>query len=207
VHRWRWRLAKGDVIVVRYADDSVAGFEYPEDARAFLDSLRERLRQFGLALNETKTRTPEFGRYAIERRARRGQRRPETFDFLGFTHICGLRRKNRSFIVRRLTVAKRMRATLKAIQASLMQRRHAPVKTIGAWLKRVVQGYLNYHAVPGNLKRLGMFRAEVCRAWMHALRRRSQRSRMTWKSFQRLIARYIPKVHTLHPYPNQRFAS
>ncbi len=206
-HRWRRRDAKGDVIVVRYADDSVVGFELAEDARMFLESLRKRLGQFGLSLNETKTRILEFGRYAIERRARRGQRRPETFDFLGFTHICGARRKTRSFIVRRLTVAKRLCATLKAIRASLMQRRHAPIKVVGAWLRRVVQGYLNYHAVPGNLKRLGMFRAEVCRAWMHALRRRSQRSRVTWERFQRLITLYIPKVRTLHPYPNQRFAS
>jgi len=205
IHRWRRREARGDVIVVRYADDSVVGFEDPEDARAFLASLRTRLGQFGLTLNEAKTRILEFGRYAIERRARRGQRRPETFDFLGFTHICGMRRKNRSFIVRRLTVAKRMVATLKAIRSSLKRQRHMPIKAVGAWLKRVVQGYLNYHAVPGNLKRLGMFRAEVCRAWLHAIRRRSQRSRMTWARFQRVVALYIPKVRTLHPYPNQRF--
>jgi hypothetical protein len=201
------REAKGDVIVVRYADDSVVGFEFPEDARAFLASLRNRLGQFGLSLNEAKTRILEFGRYAVERRARRGQRRPETFDFLGFTHICGTRRSNRSFIVRRLTTAKRMVATLKAIRASLMRRRHMPTKVVGPWLQRVVQGYLNYHAVPGNLKRLGMFRAEVCRAWMHALRRRSQRSRTTWERFKRLVALYIPKVRAQHPYPNQRFAS
>lgn len=206
-HRWRRRDAMGDVIVVRYADDSVVGFEFAEDARVFLDGLRKRLGQFGLSLNEAKTRILEFGRYAIERRARRGQRRPETFDFLGFTHICGQRRKTRSFIVRRLTVAKRLRATLKAIRVTLMQRRHASIKSVGVWLRRVVQGYLNYHAVPGNLKRLGMFRAEVCRAWMRALRRRSQRSRLTWERFQRLIALYIPKVRVLHPYPNQRFAS
>ena len=206
-HRWRRREARGDVIVVRYADDSVVGFEAPEDARAFLDALRERLGQFGLSLNEAKTRVLEFGRYAVERRARRGQRRPETFDFLGFTHICGARRGTRSFIVRRLTVARRMAATLKAIRASLMRKRHARIDVVGAWLRSVVQGYLNYHAVPGNLKRLGMFRAEVCRAWLHALRRRSQRSRMTWDRFKPLIARYLPKVRVLHPYPNQRFAS
>lgn len=192
------------MIVVRYADDSVVGFEAPEDARAFLDALRERLGQFGLSLNEAKTRVLEFGRYAVERR---GQRRPETFDFLGFTHICGARRGTRSFIVRRLTVARRMAATLKAIRASLMRKRHARIDVVGAWLRSVVQGYLNYHAVPGNLKRLGMFRAEVCRAWLHALRRRSQRSRMTWDRFKLLVARYIPKVRVLHPYPNQRFAS
>ncbi len=195
------------MIVVRYADDSVVGFEAPEDARAFLDALRERLGQFGLSLNEAKTRVLEFGRYAVERRARRGQRRPETFDFLGFTHICGARRGTRSFIVRRLTVARRLAATLKAIRASLMRKRHARIDVVGAWLRSVVQGYLNYHAVPGNLKRLGKFRAEVCRAWLHALRRRSQRSRMTWDRFKLLVARYIPKVRVLHPYPNQRFAS
>ena len=195
------------MIVVRYADDSVVGFERPEDARAFLASLRVRLSQFGLSLNEEKTRILEFGRYALERRARRGQRRPETFDFPGFTHICAKRRKDGSFIVWRLTVAKRMRATLKAIRESLMRRRHLPIKAVGRWLRSVVQGYLNYHAVPGNLKRLGMFRAEVCRAWLHAILRRSQRSRMPWERFQRFVARYIPKVRTLHPYPNQRFAS
>ena len=142
------------MIVVRYADDSVVGFERPEDARAFLASLRVRLSQFGLSLNEEKTRILEFGRYALERRARRGQRRPETFDFPGFTHICAKRRKDGSFIVWRLTVAKRMRATLKAIRESLMRRRHLPIKAVGRWLRSVVQGYLNYHAVPGNLKRL-----------------------------------------------------
>ena len=161
-HQWRRREARGDVIVVRYADDSVVGFEAPEDAQAFLDALRKRLGQFGLSLNEAKTRVLEFGRYAVERRARRGQRRPETFDFLGFTHICGARRGTRSFIVRRLTVARRMAATLKAIRASLMRRRHARIGVVGTWLRSVVQGYLNYHAVPGNLKRLGMFRAEIC---------------------------------------------
>lgn len=163
------------------ATHPIVGFEHPEDARAFLQSLRVRLGRFGLALNEAKTRILEFGRFAIERRARHGQRRPETFDFLGFTHICGMRRESRTFIVRRFTVAKRMAATLKAIRKSLMLRRHAPIPAVGAWLKSVVDGYLNYYAVPENLRRLGMFRAEVCRAWLHALRRRSQRSRMTWE--------------------------
>ena len=143
------------MVVVRYADDSVVGFERPGDARAFLAGLRVRLSQFGLSLNEEKTRILEFGRYALERRARRGQRRPETFDFPGFTHICAKRRKDGSFIVWRLTVAKRMRVTLKAIRESLMRRRHLPVKAVGRWTGSVVQGYLNYHALPGNLKRLG----------------------------------------------------
>jgi RNA-directed DNA polymerase len=206
-HRWRRHETKGDVIVVRYADDSVVGFEQRQDVLAFLEHLRARMAKFGLQLNEEKTRVLEFGRYAVERRARRGIRRPETFDFLGFTHICAKTRETRRFTVRRLTSAKRMRTTLKAIRQNLMQRRHTPVSTTGEWLNRVVQGYLNYHAVPGNLKRLGMFRAEVCRAWMHALRRRSQRTRMTWDRFQPLVTRYIPKVQVRHPYPNQRFAS
>jgi RNA-directed DNA polymerase len=206
-HRWRRLETKGDVIVVRYADDSVVGFEQRQDVLTFLEHLRARMAKFGLQLNEDKTRVLEFGRYAAERRARRGIRRPETFDFLGFTHICAKTRETRRFTVRRLTSATRMRTTLKAIRQNLMQRRHAPVSTTGEWLNRVVQGYLNYHAVPGNLKRLGMFRAEVCRAWMHALRRRSQRTRMTWDRFQPLVTRYIPKVHVRHPYPNQRFAS
>lgn len=206
-HQWRRRETKGDVIVVRYADDTIVGFEHRHDASAFLDGLRMRLAKFGLALNEEKTRVLEFGRYAANRRVRRGQRRPETFDFLGFTHICGKTRADSRFIIQRLTTAKRMRATLKALRESLMRRRHTPIPEVGGWLHRVVQGYLNYHAVPGNLKRLGMFRAEVCRAWLHALRRRSQRTRMTWERFGRLVARYIPKVRALHPLPSQRLAS
>jgi len=205
-HRWRRHETNGDVIVVRYADDSVVGFEQRQDVLTFLGDLRTRMAKFGLQLNEEKTRVLEFGRYAVERRRRRGQRRPETFDFLGFTHICAVTRETRRFTVRRLTSAKRMRTTLKAIRQNLMRRRHDPVSTTGAWLNRVVQGYLNYHAVPGNLKRLGMFRAEVCRAWMHALRRRSQRTRMTWDRFAPLVTRYIPKVRATHPHPNQRFA-
>ena len=195
------------MIVIRYADDTVVGFETRREALSFLDRLRERMARFGLRLNEEKTRILEFGRYAAERRARRGQRRPETFDFLGFTHICAKTRISGRFTIRRLTSAKRMRATVKAIRQTLMKRRHAPIPEIGAWLSRVVQGYLNYHAVPGNPKRLGAFRAEVCRAWLHALRRRSQRSCMTWKRFNVVIARHIPKVRVRHPYPNQRFAS
>ncbi len=147
-HRWRRHEADGDVIVVRYADDSVVGFEQRQDIETFLADLRTRMAKFGLKLNEEKTRVLEFGRYAVERRARRGQRRPETFDFLGFTHICATTRETRRFTVRRLTSAKRMRASLLAIRQSLMQRRHAPVSTTGEWLNRVVQGYLNYHAVP-----------------------------------------------------------
>jgi RNA-directed DNA polymerase len=168
--------------------------------------LRLRLGQFGLTLNEVKTRILEFGRYAVARRARRGQRRPETFDFLGFIHICGRRRENRTFIVRRQTVAKRMTATLKAIRASLCGGATRRSDRL-AWLKSVVQDYLNHHAVPESVKRLGALPAEVCRAWLHTLRRRSQRSRMTWERMRKFADRYVPKVRALHPYPHRRFAS
>jgi hypothetical protein len=206
VQQWRSRETKADVIVVRYADDTVVGFEREQDARTFREALRTRMAKFGLTLNEEKTRVLEFGRFAATRRARRGERRPGTFDFLGFTHVCSVTRANRRFTVLRLTAAKRMRATLKAIRQALCRRRHEPIPVVGGWLRRVVQGYFNYHAVPGNSKRLEGFQREVCRAWLAALRRRSQRARMPWARFQRFAARYVPCPRVLHPYPNERFA-
>ncbi len=207
MQRWRHREAKGEVIVVRYADDSVAGFESKADVERFLEALKERFAKFGLALNEEKTRVLEFGRFAAQHCARRGLRRPKTFDFLGFTHICGVTRTNRRFTVMRLTSSKRIRATLKALRQTLNRRKHEPIPVIGKWLRRVVQGYFNYHAVPGNSWRLSTFRKEVARAWMHALRRRGQHGRLPWARFRRYVARYVPLVRVLHPYPNQRFAS
>jgi RNA-directed DNA polymerase len=204
-HQWRQRKANGKVIVIRYADDSIVGFEDHNDLQAFLDQLRVRMATFGLQMNDEKTRIVEFGRHAARNRARRGQRRPETFDFLGFTHYCSETRKTRRFMIRRQTSAKRRRATLKAIREGLKQRLHDPVPTTGAWLTRVVQGYMNYHAVPDNLRSMNAFRHEICRAWLKALRRRSQRSTMTWERFERLIVTHIPKVRACHPYPNQRF--
>jgi len=204
-HRWRRVRTDGDVIVVRYADDSVIGFQRPMDAWSYLGALRKRLAKFGLTLNEDKTRIVEFGRFAAKRRANRGQRRPETFDFLGFSHVCGVTRTNGRFTVWRLTSTKRMRATLKAIRQTLLRRRHEPIPVLGAWLRRVVQGYFNYHAVPGNIVRMGRFRDQVARSWLFALQRRSQRRRLPWTRFQRLIARYLPSVRVLHPYPNERF--
>jgi hypothetical protein len=206
VQRWR-RDAKGDVIVVRYADDSVAGFESKADVERFLDALKARFAKFGLTLNEEKTRVLEFGRFAAQHSAQRGLRRPQTFDFLGFTHICATKRANGRFTVKRLTIAKRMRATLKALRATLNRRKHEPIPVIGKWLRRVVQGYFNYHAVPGNSRRLSAFRRDVARAWLHALRRRGQHGRMPWARFKRHVARYLPLVRVLHPYPNERFAS
>lgn len=203
VHAWRQRAA-GDVIVVRYADDSVFGFQTQSTAQRFLQALQERMAKFGLVLHPDKTRLIEFGRFAEANRRRRGQGRPETFDFLGFTHCCA-RDRGGGFKLLRLTAKKRMRATLAKIRETLMRRRHEPPPTVGAWLRRVVQGYFNYHAVPGNLKRLDGFRSEVCRAWRQALRRRSQRHRLDWPRLNRLARRHIPYCRQVHPHPKQRF--
>jgi RNA-directed DNA polymerase len=192
------------VIILRYADDSVFGFENEQAAQRFLQAMGERFAKFGLTLNLDKTRLIEFGRFAAIDRRRRGEGRPETFDFLGFTHCCGTNRQGQ-FRVTRLTAKKRMRATLAAIRAALMRRQHEPISVIGPWLNRVVQGYFNYHAVPTNLLRLDGFRTEVCRAWQHALLRRSQRHRWCWDRFNRLATRFVPYPRKLHPYPEQRF--
>ena len=203
VHAWRQRAA-GDVIVIRYADDSVFGFQTQSTAQRFLQALQERMAKFGLVLHPDKTRLIEFGRFAEANRRRRGQGRPETFDFLGFTHCCARDRAG-GFKLLRLTAKKRMRATLAKIRETLMRRRHEPPPTVGAWLRRVVQGYFNYHAVPGNLKRLDGFRSEVCRAWRQALRRRSQRHRLDWPRLNRIARRHIPYCRQVHPHPKQRF--
>ena len=204
VHQWRKTQAVGEVIVVRYADDSVFGFEKKETAQRFLQDLQARLGKFGLTLHPDKTRLIEFGRFAAIKRRRRGQGRPETFDFLGFTHCCGTTRQG-GFRLLRLTVKKRMRVTLATLRKALMRRRHEPTNVVGQWLHRVVQGYYNYYAVPGNLKRLEGFRSEVSRAWRHALLRRSQRHRLSWERFGRLARRHIPYCRQVHPYPGARF--
>ncbi|MNO97017.1 hypothetical protein D3C76_887100 [compost metagenome] len=175
-------------------------------AQQFLVQLQERLARFGLSLNASKTRLIEFGRFAVMNRRKRGLRKPETFDFLGFTHCCSVNRRG-DFQVLRLTVKKRMRATLLAIREELSRRRHDLIRIQGQWLKRVVSGYFNYHAVPGNLIRLGGFRLAVCRLWRQALRRRSQRHRLQWSRFGRLADLYIPSPKNAHPYPEDRFAS
>jgi group II intron reverse transcriptase/maturase len=202
-HQWRKRYASGDVILVRYADDSVMGFQYEGEARRFLAAMRERLAKFKLELHPDKTRLIRFGRYAAQQCREREQQKPETFDFLGFTHCCG--RTSHGFWVVRLTIKKRMRATLVAIRAALMRRRHEPVPKLGRWLGRVMQGYFNYHAVPGNMHRLAGFRSEVSRAWRHALLRRSQRHRMPWARFNRLVRKYLPSCRVVHPMPSERF--
>lgn len=202
--QWRIKHARGNVIVVRYADDSVFGFKSGNDARRFLAAMQERMDKFGLTLNAKKTRLIEFGRFAAITRKRRGQTKPETFDFLGFTHCCSTNRQG-LFQVRRLTVKKRMRVKVAEIRAELMRRRHQPVAIVGKWLNRVVQGYINYHAVPGNLYRLGSMCKDICRAWRHALMRRSQRPKMPWDRFNRIAKRFMPPIRNAHPYPEERF--
>jgi group II intron reverse transcriptase/maturase len=202
---WRKHHARGDVILIRYADDSVLGFQYEEEATGFLEAMKERLAKFGLTLHPQKTRLIEFGRYAAQRRKKRGLGRPETFDFLGFTHCCSKTRQGR-FKILRLTIKKRLRATLADIREKLKRKRHESIGQVGAWLKRVMRGYFNYHAVPDNLKRLAGFRDEVCRAWRQQLRRRSQKDKMTWARFRRLTKQYLPYPRRVHPYPPERFA-
>ncbi len=202
--QWRGRHARGKVTIVRYADDSVIGFEKADDARRFLGAMQERMGKFGLTLNAKKTRLIEFGRFAANNRKRRGQGKPETFDFLGFTHCCSTTREG-LFQVRRLTVKKRMRAKIAAIRVELMRRRHQPIAVVGKWLNRVVRGYLNYHAVPGNLFRLGSMCKDIDRAWRHSLMRRSQRPRMPWSRFNRIARRFMPPIRNAHPYPEERF--
>jgi len=205
VEAWRRKCAHGEVVVVRYADDSVLGFQYQEEADRFLSQFRERLGKFGLELHPEKTRRIEFGRWAGRNRKRRGEGKPETFDFLGFTHISGKNRKGH-FTVRRKTTAKRLRAKLQAIKPKLAARRHELVPETGKWLKSVVQGYFNYHAVPGNLDSLGVFRERLSRLWRQQLLRRSHKHRLSWERMHRLLERWLPRPRLLHPLPELRFA-
>jgi RNA-directed DNA polymerase len=204
VEAWRKKCARGDVVVVRYADDSVLGFQYRADADRFLSSLRERLGKFGLELNPDKTRRIEFGRFAERDRSQKGEGKPETFDFLGFTHISGKDRNGR-FVVKRKTIGKRLRAKLDEIKLQLRKRMHDPTVQTGKWLKSVVQGYFNYHAVPGNTASLNVFRCRVTRLWRQVLRRRSQRNYLNWARMQQLAARWLPFPRVLHPWPRVRF--
>jgi RNA-directed DNA polymerase len=203
--RWRRREATGDMIVVRYADDFIVGFQYESDARRFLDKMRERLREFALSLHPEKTRLIEFGRFAAERRQRRGLGKPETFNFLGFTFICGKTRAGK-FQIQRKTRTDRMRAKLKMVQEEMRRRMHQPIALQGKWLRYVVNGYFNYHAVPTNSKALVAFRTEIARRWRRALIRRSDRTKLNWTQMKRLIDDWLPTPRILHPWPNKRFA-
>jgi len=201
---WRRRYAHGDVIIVRFADDFTVGFAREADAQRFLADLRVRFAKFGLELHPDKTRLIEFGRYAAERRRARGLGKPETFEFLGFTHICGKRRDGR-FWVRRITISKRMRAKLREVKDQLERRRYQPIPEQGRWLASVVGGYRAYYAVPGNRAAVAAFRTQVTRLWHEALERRSQRTRISWKRMDRLATRWLPPARVMHPFPDARF--
>ncbi|MBK5101777.1 MAG: group II intron reverse transcriptase/maturase [Desulfobacteraceae bacterium] len=205
VQQWRKKGAKGEVIIVRYADDFVIGFQYREDAERLRKELEERMQQFGLEMNSEKTRLIEFGRFAIENRAKRGEGKSETFDFLGFTHICAKTRKDGYFTVKRKSISKRLRRKVKEVGGKLNRMRHAPVPDQGKWLRSVIQGFYNYHAVPGNRDALDAFRTLLARSWFQSLRRRSQKARsLKWERMQRIIDKWLPHPRILHPYPNQR---
>jgi group II intron reverse transcriptase/maturase len=206
VNVWRKKWAQGEVVVIRYADDTIVGFQYQTEADRFLANLRERLAMFGLELHPDKTRRIEFGRFAEENRKRRGEGKPETFDFLGFTHISGKNSLGR-FSVKRATIRKRMRAKLRQIKQELNQRMHDPVAQTGGWLHSIVQGYFNYYAVPGNLDNLAVFRNRLLGLWWRSLRRRSQKDRVTWTRMLALRGRWLPDPRVLHPYPAVRFAA
>jgi RNA-directed DNA polymerase len=202
--RWRRREAQGDMIVVRYADDLVVGFEREGDAHRFLDAMRERLGEFALSLHPDKTRLIEFGRFAAVDRKRRGLGKPETFAFLGFTFICGKSRRG-SFQLHRKTRRDRMRAKLKGIKAELRRRMHQPIPNQGQWLKQVVTGHFAYYAVPTNSRALSAFRHYVTDLWRRALRRRSQKDGFTWERMTKLADDWLPQPHILHPWPDVRF--
>jgi RNA-directed DNA polymerase len=203
-NRWRRRHARGEVIFIRYADDYVAGFQHEDDARAFLADLGERLEHFGLSLHPDKTRLVEFGRYAAERRSKRGQGKPETFTFLGFTHICG-RSKVGRFALKRQTRRDRMRQTLQAVKEQMHKRMHHSIPEQGRWLGQVVRGYFAYHAVPTNTRAIGAFRQDVVRIWRQTLKRQSHKGDITWKRMETLGTQWLPPVRVLHPWPVLRF--
>jgi len=203
-NEWRKRKSHGDMVIVRFADDIVVGFQNRSDAKEFQDALRERLAKFHLELHAEKTRLVEFGRFAAENRHTRGLGRPETFSFLGFTHICGKSSTGR-FLLQRQTMRIRMQAKLKAVKTELMRRRHLPVPQQGAWLASVVRGHLAYYAVPTNIHALGVFRQQCMRHWRQALQRRSQRRHIRWARMYRLERRWLPPARIQHPWPEQRF--
>lgn len=205
VQQWRHRHAHGNMIAVRYADDSVVGCERLADAERFLAEMRERMERFGLSVHAQKTRLIEFGRHAARRRAARGLGKPETFNFLGFTHICG-RTRHGAFALKRMTRRDRFQAALRRIKEQLHRNRHHAIPGQGAQLRQVVQGYFAYHAVPTNARRMSSFRHYVVRFWLWALRRRSQKDSFSWDRIKRLADHWLPSPRVLHPWPDRRFA-
>jgi group II intron reverse transcriptase/maturase len=204
VQQWRNCQAKGDVIVVRYADDFIVGFQSKTEAEAFLAALRERLARFGLELHPDKTRLIEFGPFADRNRRGRGKGKPETFNFLGLTHICSRKRSNGMFTVLRQTQRSRLQAKLAQVKAELRERMHDPVPEVGLWLSSVLRGHLQHYGVPMNAPALFLFRFQIARLWHRTLCRRSQKGRVLWERMKRLIDRYLPPVRICHPYPLKR---
>jgi group II intron reverse transcriptase/maturase len=203
--RWRRREARGNMILVRYADDLVIGFEHEADALRFLDAMRTRLEEFALSLHPDKTRLIEFGRFAATNRKRRGLDKPETFQFLGFVFICGKSRKG-LFQIKRKTRRDRMQSKLAEIKEELRHRRHQPIPVQGSWLRQVVTGHFAYYAVPTNRRALSAFRHYVTDLWRRTLRRRSQKDGFTWDRMTKLVDDWIPTPRILHPWPSVRFA-
>ena len=203
--RWRQREATGDMIIVRYADDIVVGFEHESDARRFWDAMRERLQEFSLSLHPEKTRLIEFGRFAAANRRRRGLGKPDSFKFLGFTFICGKSLRG-NFLLKRRSRRDRMKAKIKEVAGELRRRMHQSIPEQGTWLKQVITGYFAYHAVPTNWAALGAFRDEIIKRWQWTIQRRSQKGSRTWEQMKKLADDWLPKPRILHPWPNQRFA-
>jgi group II intron reverse transcriptase/maturase len=203
--RWRRQPGRGEVIVVRYGDDFVVGFKHQRDADAFLVELRERFARFGLELHPDKTRILEFGRFAAGNRARRGEGKPETFDFLGFTHICAKSRNGR-FMVRRQTMRKRLRAKLSEVKTELRRRMTQPIPEQGAYLRAVLLGHARYYGVPGNGAALQAFRHQLAWLWGRRLRRRGNRRVPAWERLRRHLNRWLPPPRICHPWPSQRLA-
>lgn len=201
VQQWAKKQAKGELIVVRFADDTVVGFQYEADAIRFQTELKQRLQKFGLELHPEKTRLIEFGRFAAERREKHNQGKPETFTFLGFTHICSKTLKNGKFAILRQTIKKRMRAKVKEIKIELKARMHDPIQSVGKWLKSVVTGHYRYYGVPGNYVSMRDFRNRICRRWLHTIRRRSQKGRITLEEMGKLADRWLPLPKICHSYP------
>ena len=206
VHQWRRKHARGECYIVRYADDFVMGFQYKSDGERLKQALGNRLGNFGLSLHEKKTKLIEFGRFAKDNRQRRGEGKPETFNFLGFTHYCSQTREKRLFKLGRKTISQKQRKKLKQIKINLMRNRFQHTAVQAAYIRSLLLGHFNYFGVPGNLQMMDQFRREVCRFWFRALRKRSQKARkLGWEKMRKLIKRYLPSVRTVHPYPTQRF--
>ena len=204
VQQWRQKHAQGEVIVVRFADDTVVGFQYKTDAKRFLEELKERFLKFGLELHPEKTRLIEFGRFAAKGREAQGKGKPETFTFLGFTHICG-KTRNGKFTVLRQTIRKKLHAKVKELKIELRKRMNQPIREVGKWLRKVITGHYQYYAVPGNHSALSDFRYKVYWTWRRALTRRSQKGYITWKKMQLIIDRWLPTPRIVHPQPLKRF--